>query len=753
MSASPLQKTGGENECTGELPFKKRSLGETGSPRSGGTLHSTVESEPRRQSLPGGDGGGNGRDECAAALTLPDRSVGETQCPRADGARVSTVEPEPRRPSLPGFGGGGGGGDGDIGRNECTRGLPGTNRSVGATESPRADGALASMFESEPWQQALPGFGGGDNGRDGCAGGLSLTNRSVDATEPPRTGGAHSSVAESKLLGQSFPGSGGGDAGGDECAGEVTGKKRSLGETESSRIGGAVNAVVGSEPWRQSVPGGSGGVNCGGDGSGNCDGDDSRSIRHCVPGGTALSGDSTDESPAPLTATTGGASGPSQPCPLHADAKPAPAVRGVGRMAACGKRVCGDTTGWQDPCQVCDHNPSHAGRRLCSACHLPPLPKLRSRLLWRHIPNEVDMERAVELWDAHMAATPGAKTVVKPGFRPTTECLCLRPSCFYMTFKKLGYAWKRQNPTRCAACATKHTRTWRTPSPELGLFQRWLSSGESTGKCVHESGTILKADTPICDACAAEFHDKGKAWIREHGPKFSVKTLLLYLRQGPAPVRCRSHAFAAFLARRDVLEVLDTGKPVHLDVAVEMMREARAEARLEEVKPQRLVGLALELFSYLSEKVSDAISVNYAGDQLGDDKRTRVQYLMPRVMDPLFVTKLIRSEIRLKGEISKLKEEAASKKSAKKQKISKIREAAASKDKAVSQQISQLKKAAASKDKEATQQLSKLAKQISKLTQQISKLEEAAAASKDRAVNQPPLNNLGRHWPPSVARV
>ena len=363
------------------------------------------------------------------------------------------------------------------------------------------------------------------------------------------------------------------------------------------------------------------------------------------------------------------------------------------------------------------------------------------------------MERAVELWDAYMTATPGAETVVKQGFRPTTECLCLRPTCFYMTVKKLSSAWKRQNPTRCAACWTKHTPTWRTPPPELGLFQRWLSSGESTGKCVHESGTILKADTPICDACAVEFRDKGKAWIREHGPKFTVKTMLLYLRQGPAPVRCRNHAFAMYLARRDVLEVLDTGKPVHLDVAMEMMRKARVEASLEEVKPQRLAGLTLELFQYLSEKVSDAVSASYAGDQLGDDKRTRVQYLMPRVMDPLFVAKLIRSEIRLEAEISKLKEAAASKQNAKEQKISKIKEAAASKDKAVSQQISQLKKAASSKDKEATQQLSKLAKQISKLTQQVSKLEQAAAASKNGAVNQPPRNNLGRQWAASVARV
>lgn len=356
------------------------------------------------------------------------------------------------------------------------------------------------------------------------------------------------------------------------------------------------------------------------------------------------------------------------------------------------------------------------------------------------------------MWDAYMAETPGAKTVVKPGFRPTTACLCLRPACFYMTFKKLGYAEKRRNRPQCAACATKHTPAWRTPTPELGLFQRWLSTGEPTGRCVQENGTILEATTPICDACSTEFRDKGKAWARVHAPRFTVKTLLLYLRQGPAPVRFRNHPYAMYLTRRNVLEILDTGKPVHLDVAVEMMRKARAEASLEEVKRHRLVGQAVEVFHYLSEKVPDAIFVCYEGGQAGDDKRKKVQYLMPEKTDPLFVAKLLQSEKRLEREVSGLKEAIASKDKAKKKKIARMREAATSRERAVSKQITKLKKAAASKDKEATQQIAKLATQISKLTQQISKLEETGVG-KDRTVPQQVRNGVGREWSASVARI
>ena len=149
--------------------------------------------------------------------------------------------------------------------------------------------------------------------------------------------------------------------------------------------------------------------------------------------------------------------------------------------------------GWEDPCESCDQKPSHV-EHLCSARNGSPLLDPKSKPILKHIANLSGIEKAdtSRLQEAHLAATvPWLETIVKPGFIPTSSCLCSRSSCFYSTVRRLGDAAERRElAPKCVACGTKNISQWRTPCSEIGLFQRWLSVGEPKGKCVRDSGTI-----------------------------------------------------------------------------------------------------------------------------------------------------------------------------------------------------------------------------------------------------------------------
>lgn len=211
------------------------------------------------------------------------------------------------------------------------------------------------------------------------------------------------------------------------------------------------------------------------------------------------------------------------------------------------------------------------------------------------------------------------ETIVKPGFVPTTKCLCTRPGCFYATFRRLEDVDKRKSAERCVACGTTKSALWRTPSSELGLFQRWLSSGESRGSLVKDGGIVLDSGSTLCNACAIQFRDKGKEWVKTKGSGFTTSSFMLYLRQTTPSVK--SHELSVSQAQQAVLEVLNLGEPVPLEDGIGMLVKAREALGMKAIGRQQLVSLTRTFFDHLSDTVSDAYYVAFDGVKVGDDNR------------------------------------------------------------------------------------------------------------------------------------
>lgn len=303
-----------------------------------------------------------------------------------------------------------------------------------------------------------------------------------------------------------------------------------------------------------------------------------RSVRRRVSCTRQAESSLSDPSHGP--STTASAPRRSQSCP-PAPALAPPTTKKARRLPACGINVCGDTAGWADPCHVCDNNPSQTGRVLCSACHLEPLMSSANKAVWNHFTSEGDIACAERLWLAHVAKTPQMATVVKPTFVPTMACLCNRPACFHATWRRLQKAAKRETAVKCVACGTTKSHLWRTPSSELGLFQRWLSSGQSRGNCVQQGGVTLESGSAICNPCGLQFRDKGKEWIQTNGSGYTVSSFLLFLHQTP-PSR-DVYELSVSQTQQAALEVLVNGRPVPLDDGMAMLTKAREAVGLKKV--------------------------------------------------------------------------------------------------------------------------------------------------------------------------
>lgn len=703
----------------------------------GGALDPTVKSGPLRQSVPGGGSGygniggsisGNGGGFCGGSVGIGGDN-GSSGGGSADGALDSRFASKTYRQSVA-QGGGGAGGNGGGGLNGSGSGSGGVHGGGSVDIGGSVCGVGINGNGGGSIGGSVGGGGGGDGGGQGGGsgtiggriGGVGVngsgggsTGGSVGGVGVTGSGGGSGNI-DGRIGGVGVNGGGGGSiggssgglgvngvngSGGGSISGSVGGGGGGNGDWDindvsiSSRIGGGIIGFRDSSGGDNSSGGGGitgGSVGDGGDsGAGgigrSADGGADNRSGHLVPSSATMSTNPLDDSQvAPAAAE--GVGEPSQAPSSAVCTQPAPPAmkNPVGRRSACGKAVCGDTTGWEDPCSLCDDKPSHAGRLLCSACHDGPMKKPRIKTRWVHIANVKDLEKSVRLWEAHLAATPGMKTIVKPGFRPTMSCLCIRPACYYMTWRKLDFAERRRNSPRCVACMTKNTAAWRPPGKELALIQRWLSEGEPSGMGVKENGTVLEADSRICDDCDAEFRNTGKKWVSEHAPKISMKTLDLYLRQRPAPHPGQARELVFCLVEREMLEILMKGRPVLLEDAVEMVVKARACAGYAEVQRARLVGQAVEVLECVSDSVTDAFYLCFDGEQVGESKRNNVRYLMPERIDFLYVAKLERAEKRLEREVSKLKEAAANKDEAVRKKldkkVSKLKEAETSKKRA-----------------------------------------------------------------------
>lgn len=100
------------------------------------------------------------------------------------------------------------------------------------------------------------------------------------------------------------------------------------------------------------------------------------------------------------------------------------------RKLECGLQECGVRAGLTVPCSTCSGGVSHAGEKVCDACHAPPREKDDRSLEWVHM-NAAEGERAEKFRHEHTAPTAVwfGKT-----FRACGGCLCRRPQCFYAHF-------------------------------------------------------------------------------------------------------------------------------------------------------------------------------------------------------------------------------------------------------------------------------------------------------------------------------
>ena len=174
-----------------------------------------------------------------------------------------------------------------------------------------ADGVLDSMIVSDPRPQSVP---------EGVTGSVIGSNGDSD----------NGSGGGSGIGGGDGDGAGGGGNSGRE------------GSSNGSDDGDADNG------------GGDGRGNGSGGGGGDGDGDGGvrRSGRRCIHNIRRFSGDLINGSPPPLPAT-GSAGRPSQPCRYVRVQQRAPTPARRARRRARRKYVCGDTMGWEDPCESC----------------------------------------------------------------------------------------------------------------------------------------------------------------------------------------------------------------------------------------------------------------------------------------------------------------------------------------------------------------------------------------------------------------
>ncbi|CAN0316421.1 unnamed protein product [Ascophyllum nodosum] len=189
--------------------------------------------------------------------------------------------------------------------------------------------------------------------------------------------------------------------------------------------------------------------------------------------------------------------------------QPQPAARKKGRLAACGQRIHGATDDWEDPCPCCPEAKSHAGLRLCSACHRPPNPYGNACVEWGHLSMEGASE-AVAFWDG----SKGNATFLphlRRDYQPSMKCLCTKPDCFLSAYRQKVRQGQVRNRQTCQVCGATRTSRWRRAGKEYTSMQHFFHNGAGADRAkrfLARNNVRLSMDSSVCNRCWSYLRNK-----------------------------------------------------------------------------------------------------------------------------------------------------------------------------------------------------------------------------------------------------
>ena len=137
-----------------------------------------------------------------------------------------------------------------------------------------------------------------------------------------------------------------------------------------------------------------------------------------------------------------------------------------GGIGACGFRVHGETSDWQDPCDECG-KVSHKDKQFCDACHREPSLDKDGNPVWRHF--QTGVVDAARVWWAAARKNPTTEYAFRREYEPSVRCLCNRTDCVYNM-----YLMHTRIRRCCDTCGSRTTVHWRKAGGKLWLHEELL---------------------------------------------------------------------------------------------------------------------------------------------------------------------------------------------------------------------------------------------------------------------------------------
>ena len=167
-----------------------------------------------------------------------------------------------------------------------------------------------------------------------------------------------------------------------------------------------------------------------------------------------------------------------------------------GFIGACGFRVHGETSDWQDPCDGCG-KVSHKDKQLCDACHREPSRDKDGNPLWKHFqPGVVDAARE---WWAAARKNSSPEYAVRSDYEPSVRCLCSRSDCVFKM-----YVMHTRVLRCCDTCGSRTTVQWRKAGISYGYMRNFFTAGKGATKTkdyLANNGGSINTESEICNKC------------------------------------------------------------------------------------------------------------------------------------------------------------------------------------------------------------------------------------------------------------